>query len=64
MTPTRPNVVPDGRYPSRIASRLLGVCPDSLRRYANAGLIEYDYDITGHRRYRGSDLVKLWQNRM
>lgn len=38
-------------YPSREAARILGVCPDSLRKWADRGEINYIRTKSGQRRY-------------
>lgn len=40
-------------------SRLLGVCPATVRRYTNRGWIEHHRTVGGQRRFRLSNLVKF-----
>jgi molybdopterin-binding protein len=41
------------------AAALLGVSPDTLRRWVDAGRLPAERDSSGHRRVRGSDLAAL-----
>lgn len=51
----------DDLMPQGKAARLLGVSLQSLRRWANAGVITPAIvTIGGHRRYRDRDIERLW----
>ena len=41
------------------SSRLLGVCPATVRRYTNRGWLEHHRTTGGQRRFRLSDIVKF-----
>lgn len=41
------------------ASRLLGVCPATVRRYTNRGWLQHHRTTGGQRRFRLSDVVKF-----
>ena len=40
-------------------SRLLGVCPATVRRYTNRGWLEHHRTVGGQRRFRLSDVVRF-----
>lgn len=42
-----------------LASQILGVSPDTLKRYEKSGLITSTRTPTGHRRFRKDDVERL-----
>jgi excisionase family DNA binding protein len=46
-------------YTPRQAAELLGVTAETLNRWADAGKVEVYRTPGGHRRYPGSELVRL-----
>ncbi len=61
MTPTLPNISPNGSYTVMQAARLLDIDRRTLRRYESAGLVAAHINGMGKRKYRGRELIKLWQ---
>jgi molybdopterin-binding protein len=41
------------------AARLMGVSPDTMRRWADAGKVRTETDAAGHRTIDGADLARL-----
>lgn len=57
MTKTR-EMAPSPVLTPREAARFLGVHPNTLRRWSDAGLLEaYRVGIAGHRRFKRADLL-------
>ena len=44
--------------PSRVACQILGLCPDTLRKYADNGLIDYIRNAANQRRYDTDSFIK------
>jgi DNA-binding transcriptional MerR regulator len=61
MTPTRPNISPNGSYTVMQASRLLAIDRRTLRRYEAAGLVAVHLNEFGQRKYSGHSLLNLWK---
>lgn len=61
MTPTPPEIHPDGRYNATQACRALGVCRNTLRKYVIDGRIRQRLSRRSTRPYYlGRDLMRLW----
>lgn len=60
MTAERPDVSPHGLYTGREAARRLGVDRHTLTRWRRTGRLE---PSTDDGRYRGRDLVRIWEGK-
>ncbi len=47
------------RYRISQAAKLIGVSPDTMRRWADAGRVRAEIDGAGHRTIEGTELAKL-----
>lgn len=61
MTPTQPNISPNGSYGVVEAAKLLGIDRRTLRRYEAAGYVAVRLNKGYQRRYLGRDLLALWK---
>lgn len=61
MTPTSPDIRPNGSYTITQASRLLAIDRKTLRRYEAAGLVTAHINDMGRRKYIGRELIHLWK---
>ena len=61
MTPTLPDISPQGSYTVTQASALLGISRKTLRRYESAGYVVAHLNKLGRRKYDGRDLIRLWR---
>lgn len=60
MTPTRPNIDPEGRYTRAQSIQLLIVSPNTFDKYRRAlAIIRYNRKIGGYF-YKGTDLLRIW----
>jgi len=60
MTPTRPDISPQGVYSQAEAARLLGVERHTLARWEQNGLEPFTRRGVRGKWYRGRDLLRRW----
>lgn len=62
MINEEPSVAKNGRYPIGKAARLLGISRNTLRTYADSGVIKSSVSrVNGRRIFLGIDLLYLWR---
>lgn len=62
MTPERPNVKLQGRYDTTQAAALLGVHRNTIRDWANKGLLRCGWKKNPMRRFfTGADIIRRWE---
>ena len=65
MTPTVPNVSPDGRYSIKETCEILGIHPNTLYYHTNKHNIKYGVRKTNMRRfYTGRDILNFWHREL
>lgn len=65
MTAIQPDVKPLGRYSGKDTCTMLGIHPNTMRKYVLKGYIMPLPKKNGVKevRYKGSDIIKLWKDR-
>lgn len=64
MCETEPNISDTAKYNSKQTSVILGIHPNTLRKYADAGCIKFSVSpLNGRRLFKGSDIKKFWNNK-
>jgi len=65
MTPNEPQVADTARYSQREAARLLGIHPNTLRRYTESGKVGCGFHRTNGRPfYMGREIKRLWRSQV
>ena len=63
MTNDRPDVSPTGRYNVKETCRVLGICPNTLKKYTKSLAIRCGVrKATGRKYYCGIDIIAFWAN--
>lgn len=65
MTPTKPQVNPNGLYSRPKTAEVLGISPTTLDNYSKAGFITYILNRYNMRKkYSGKEIIRFWEDQV
>lgn len=60
MVSEKPKIEATSRYSVTQAAKLLGLHRNTIRKYCNAGILNYTFRIGKKKLIRGKELIELW----
>lgn len=61
MVSEEPKVSDEGRYTTKEACALMGICPNTLRKWAKMGIVrKYRRKVSNKPFYKGRELKRVW----